>query len=349
MRSAHRTAAVFVLIAAGCQFGNAPRSPVLGVLPTSGSPSLRTVLNESYLPTLVDLLDSAQTSVRVVHFSLNRDSVGDFLEEKLRTTAARGVNVEVLLENSVDSNPARVLALEAAGVFAKLDGASRYTHAKLVVVDAKRALFGSTNWSQSSLERNNEANLLVDSSASVQFYDQYAQSLFRAPDVTPNIVAVSTELGTPMKEGDYVPRAKTLLDAATRRVDLVVYGMNADPRYPDSEVNALINKMSAAFVRGVRVRVILETSAPDLGVNTVNRQAADALKAAGVEVRLDPPSRITHAKVLLVDETAILGSNNWGYGGFTSYHEVGMTTSKPEVLQDLSTYFDAIWDVSSPY
>ncbi len=340
-------------LAAGCQGSTAPAdSAAPGDLAqgadAAAPPAIRPVLNTDYLPTLNALLDGAQTSIWGVHFELNRDADGDAIVAKLAAAAKRGVAVHLTLESSVASNPVRVQELTAAGVMAKLADPSRYTHAKLVTVDGAHALFGSTNWSFESMERNNESSLLVDDAQAVGWYEQYAKAIFADSAATPALAPLDTAVGTTLEEGDYVPRAGALIDGATKRVQLVLYGMNADPKYPDSDVLALIKKLASASARGVDVRVVLETSQPDLGVNAVNLQAATTLHAAGVPVRFDTPQVITHAKILVGDGEALLGSNNWGYGGFHLYHEVGMHTRVPEVVGALSAYCDRIWAAGTP-
>jgi phosphatidylserine/phosphatidylglycerophosphate/cardiolipin synthase-like enzyme len=304
---------------------------------------LSTVVNDQYLSTLQSLIEGARRSVAMVHFELNEDADGDAIVGFLATAAARGVVVQVLLEDSVSDNPKRIPALTAAQVTARLDLDARYTHAKLVVADGERALLGSTNLSAQSMRRNNEANLLIANAEIAGWFHGYAQKLMAQPAATPELVPTETALGVPLSDGDYVGRAGALIDGAQRRIALVVYGMNADPKYPASDVNDLIGRLSAAARRGVSVRVLLETARRDLGVNEVNRQAAQALRAAGIETRFDSPDEITHAKLLLVDDVAIVGSNNWGYGGFRTYHEVGMMTRVPSVVDKLTQYFDGLW------
>lgn len=348
------------LLCAGCRDESlfSPKGPGPGLAhdlaasPTGGAGSVTAVVNTQYLPALWGLLDGAQRSVRVVHFMINQDADGDALVERLKSTARRGVAVSVILEDSVDGNAERVASLSAAGVTARLDTPARYTHAKLVVADGRRALLGSTNGSASSLRRNNEANVLLEDDEAgtgpASWFERYAAALAAAPDATPALAPLQTPSGTTLKDGDYLGTARSLLDAAQRRIDLVVYAMNADPSYPDGDVNQLVRRLGAAQRRGVRVRVVLEIAASDFGVNEINRQAAAALRAEGVEVRFDPPGVITHAKVLAVDDQVVVGSNNWGYGGFRTYHEVGFATREPAVVASLAGYFDGIWASGTP-
>jgi hypothetical protein len=51
---------------------------------------------------------------------------------------------------------------------------------------------------------------------------------------------------------------------------------------------------------------------------------------------------------LVADGVLVLGSNNWGYGGFQSYHEVGIKTSEVKVVQGIVDYFDKIWALGAP-
>jgi cardiolipin synthase len=313
----------------------------------AGVTSVRAVVDEHYLPALESLLDGARREVWVVHFELNRDSAGDALVAKLAAVAARGVQVRVLLEDGVASNAARVGELATAGVAARLDANSRYTHAKLVVVDGAAALLGSTNWSWASLHRNHETDLLVEDAAAAGYFARYARALWDDPSRTPAMAPVETPAGTALVTGGYVDEAAARIDAARTRVALVVYGMNADPKYPDGDVNVLIRRLGAARRRGVPVRVVLERGF-DAGVEMVNREAARALAAEGVEVRLDPADRITHAKLLVADDRAIVGSNNWGHGGFRLYHEVAVSTPLASAVAPLAAYFDALWAESAP-
>lgn len=316
--------------------------------PQTASERIDTVVNTEYLPTLVTMLDGAQRSVVAVHYELAQDRDGAAIIARLSQVARRGVPVQVLLENTVAANLPAVTSLSAGGVKAQLGSASHFTHAKLVVVDGQQVLLGSTNWSAQSLENNNEANLFIHDAALADWFGRYAGQLFATPDQTPTLEPLSNDIGTALKDGDYVSHATALIDAATRRVQLVMYGMNADTKYSDSDVVALVARLGAAWARGVQVQVLLEISDPDLGVNDINREAARQLRGLGVDVRFDRPDVITHAKVLVCDDEALVGSNNWGYGGFHTYHEVGLRTRVGSVVRALSGYADKLWSASPP-
>ena len=197
---------IFLLSIAACGHGSA--GPDAGLKPDTARPdatqaaSIKTVLNEAYPKAALALMDGAKTSLKLVHFFINKDSAGDLVVASLKAAANRGVKVQVVLEHSVDDNPGRVTELSAAGVSAKLDEKSIYTHAKLLVADDATALFGSSNFSWSSMNKNNEANLLVTDPTLVKFYADYADAIYSSPGSRPSLTPASTALGTAMDDGD---------------------------------------------------------------------------------------------------------------------------------------------------
>jgi phosphatidylserine/phosphatidylglycerophosphate/cardiolipin synthase-like enzyme len=146
-------------------------------------------------------------------------------------------------------------------------------------------------------------------------------------------------------DGGYYDATAPLIDAAKTSIRLCTYGMNVDPKDTSSKVTKLVNKLGAAVKRGVKVQVLLDTSPDfaDIG-NDINAGSAAYLKTLGCEVRSDPDTVITHAKFIVMDGVAVLGSNNWGYGGFQSYHEIGTRILDAKPVQGLADYFDKIWN-----
>lgn len=311
---------------------------------------LEPVVNKEYEPRVLALIESAEKTLRIVHFSCNDDSTVDNIIAALKDAANRGVDVQMLMEGDLEDNLVRVKELTAAGIRAKVDTSGRYTHAKLFVADRSRSLFGSTNLSYKSIRYNNETNLYIDGAATGNFFHEYSDSLWNDPEATPDLPPVTNpEIGLvrTLKSGDYVPAVTPLLAAAQERIDLLIYGYNLNPKYPDSDVHKLTSLIVEAHKRGVKVRILLEASDYNDTLNELNQVIADHYGAACIPVRFDPIDTISHAKLLLVDGTGVVGSNNWGHGGFQLYQEVGAVTDAPATVEKLSEYFDAIWDEGS--
>ncbi len=316
-----------------------------------GASSLTAVSNKEYEPIVLDMLKSAQSSIRVVHFECNDDDVIDAIVAELVAARKRGVDVKVLLENEVEDNGPRITELTAAGIQAWIDTPTKYTHAKLFVVDGRKVLFGSTNMSYMSIQNNNETDLYIESLTVGAYFAAYADALYAAPDKAPDLAPVSDEsigLVRTLHDDEYFDVVRPMLQQAKGRILLLVYGFHINPDYPDSDVEKLADELVAAKGRGVDVRVILEYSDYNTSLNDMNEATAKKLLAGGVPVRWDPADTISHAKLLLVDDQTVVGSNNWGHGGLHLYHEVGGVTRNVEAVEYFTNYYEKIWGESKP-
>ena len=313
--------------------------------------SLTAVVNDEWEAVAMELLQGAKETIHVVHFECNKDQTISNIVQELALAVKRGVKVQVLLEGDVDDNHYRVDELMEKGVSAKLDSTKRYTHAKLIIVDSAKVLLGSTNLSYKSILYNNETNLLLESPSVGKFYVAYAQSLWDDPETTPSLASVSEpEIGLKqtLRGDDYFPAAQALIENAKERVYLVVYGFNLNPKYPDSDVHKLAQALGEAWKRGLDVKVIVELSDYNDTLNEVNATAVSYLGGECVPVRFDPLDEITHAKLLVADDAVIVGTNNWGHGGFHLYQEVGAVTDNAGAVTKLADYFLTLWEKSAP-
>ena len=107
---------------------------------------------------LESLIDAARRRLDVE--SEEMDSRG--IEAALAAASRRGVAVRVVMTANSAYAPA-LAALAAGGVQVRLyaRSASLYIHAKLIVVDARRAFLGSQNFSTASLQYNRELGVVT--------------------------------------------------------------------------------------------------------------------------------------------------------------------------------------------
>jgi phosphatidylserine/phosphatidylglycerophosphate/cardiolipin synthase-like enzyme len=106
------------------------------------------------------------------------------MAELLGKTAARGVQVRVVLESAnrtgddvVQINHHTAKLLRDLGVEVAFDDPRRRSHGKFVVVDRRIAFVGSHNWTDSALRFNHEVSLRVDDPALAAQLLDYAQGL----------------------------------------------------------------------------------------------------------------------------------------------------------------------------
>ncbi len=138
------------------------------------------LFNDNYPYMLDSLFNSARKTIDIMMFEMyfyDNGSVRE-LEDDLCSAALRGVKVNVLLDGSFDENATRNQEtadyLMSNGVNVKFDPAGVTTHSKIVMIDSCIVVVGSTNWSYSAFESNNEANaVIIDTSICRQFLDYF--------------------------------------------------------------------------------------------------------------------------------------------------------------------------------
>ncbi len=305
-------------------------------------------------------LDIAQFLVKPTDIYLN-DCLTDpeiaeptsYVDKLMAEVAAahkRGVMVRVLLDDEIPTNAQVIACLKNLGIPAmqlKKDAAGKRTHLKFIQSE-QGYLIGSTNWSESSVKYNNETNLLVrDESARTKMAAHY-NKLFEKSSVQQTVTIGTSKVAAPYADNGYGAAVGPVLDAAKTRIDICTYSMNIDTGDKSSAVYKAVAKLEAAVKRGVKVRVIMDKSdyLEEDGAE-YNNLAAAYLKTKGIEVRFDQPTVITHAKFVVTDDTLVLGSNNWGYGGFVDYHEAGIRTNDTKAIPAAAKYFDGIWAKST--
>jgi len=136
--------------------------------------------DREYYPSVSEMLGSANESVHIILYSLNyyldypNTSVNE-LVGRLESAAARGVDVKVIVDEAATDKPV-VELLKEMGINVKFDVKGTTTHAKLIIIDSKLVIIGSTNWSFSAVDKNHEANVAVYSlPLAAQFEDYFGR------------------------------------------------------------------------------------------------------------------------------------------------------------------------------
>jgi cardiolipin synthase A/B len=115
-------------------------------------------------PLALDVINRAQASLDLELFVLTDTGIVRALE----AAHARGVALHILLDPSQPSSDPSIQALRSAGVDVRLyRSRGELLHAKAVVADATRVLFGSANWSGGGFARNHELDIEIVGSPAV--------------------------------------------------------------------------------------------------------------------------------------------------------------------------------------
>lgn len=304
--------------------------------------AVRPVVNREYLPAVLDLINAATNSIEFVQLEMHDDRAVQAIEAALAAAVKRGVRVRGLLDDGVDFNAAAVERLLALGAEAKLDTPVKMTHSKLVIVDGRIVLLGSTNWTGNSMGNNNESNVRLDDPVLAAYFGRYVAALWADSAAEPDMPAVESGAVKTVVNRQYFPEVMGLFQSATQRIRVVMYGINYSPKYAGSKVNQLVEALAAARARGVDVAVAVDLSDYNHLLNKVNAPAKKFLADAGVATFDDSLKTTTHAKVVVADGCAVIGSVNWGKDALENRNETCLAIRNPVVADRFAEYFERV-------
>lgn len=125
---------------------------------------------------LVELIGSAQSSVRIMAFSFTLPEIANAMIERFN----QGVDVIGLFETT-GSLQGQMIPLLCAGVPVKQDGNPNILHHKVIVIDGKIVATGSFNFSGSARDDNSENMLVIHSPELAEQYLQEFDRLYNDP------------------------------------------------------------------------------------------------------------------------------------------------------------------------
>ena len=137
---------------------------------------VRDISDRAYEPAVIGLLDGAKESIVISMYNISLGSKDRnpiaFLLQDLMDARQRDVEVTIYLNTNfreIDKEPHQLIntpffkkLMDAGCVFHLLPSRLRL-HDKLVIVDSRFVVEGSTNWSISALKSNRESATLIDS------------------------------------------------------------------------------------------------------------------------------------------------------------------------------------------
>lgn len=156
--------------------------------------------------------------------------------------------------------------------------------------------------------------------------------------------ALPAESVEPLLKEDYYSRICSLVREAKESIHIAMYAI----QYGESKyhpVNRLCQDLIQAHKRGVKIEIVLEYSSAERGkfITEINQKAFEFLSKEGIEVRFDDPKRVTHTKLVIIDDyITVLGSHNWTYTAFHRNNESSILIKSRKVAQKFLKYFRCI-------
>jgi len=326
---------------------------------TTVLPMIGRVGSCTYCDCVENAISSAQDSIDLLLSDAQLDQ--NPLWDDVIAASDRGVKVRVLLDESdwstsiTEKNRPALGLLVSHGINARFDDPAVTTHSKLVVIDRRSVVLGSSNWNQHAFYDQAQTDVFVRNGdvgeAFAVYFDRLwdgtlfpgAVELSSSVAVeTPSIIAFPETVDT----ANYASALLSFIRQAQKSIHVVMYRISYYPRYGDSVTNDILNALIAAAARGLDVRVFMDDCAFYQDSAAANLEAARYLNDHGVDVRMDSPSETTHAKLVIIDgKTAVLGSTNWNYYSLEKNNEVDIAlVDLAGVAAVYDGFFNSLWN-----
>jgi phosphatidylserine/phosphatidylglycerophosphate/cardiolipin synthase-like enzyme len=302
------------------------------------------IVNQEYLDTVLDLISKARKSIDILSFSFAIGSAGGKhaaksapykIAEKLIEVKKKKKNLHIRfftegLRETVDRNRVTADFLEEAGVEVVYGS----THAKGFCFDKKIVFFGSTNLTNQSIMKNNEANLLIRDAKMAKEFMRYLEHLWEGGHHG------GITLNPPfLADGDFKDALIDMVDHAKKYVEFSIYFFN------HREIEDAIIR---AHERGVKVKGFIHQHASfALPYIWANRSTIKRMRAAGIEdLHFGPLHTFSHAKYIVADrKECMLGTGNWLKEDVSTHPQIYIQLKDASVSKALLKHLN--WEIKT--
>jgi phosphatidylserine/phosphatidylglycerophosphate/cardiolipin synthase-like enzyme len=292
---------------------------------------------------LIQLIDSAQTSIHIASFEFNLTPVAT----ALIMAKNRGVDVKWVtddkhgLEYDALAGRGQFSLLTGAGIEVKDDaGRSALMHNKFWIFDNQTVWTGSTNITANGIFTQNNNVLVIRSSDIAYIYEREFQELWsgqfgpRAPSTVNTQWAILD--GTPVQvlfsaEDHAISNLIALVNDAQVNIRFLAFSFTDYPL-----AKAMIDRAAA----GVDVKGVYETFG-----STASGSEMKTFWCAGVPVRQDGNSGFLHDKIIIIDNSIVAtGSLNYSSNADDSNEENVVIVDNAEIAALYMQEFEKLWN-----
>lgn len=328
----------------------------------------------NHFDTLLHDIGSAQNSIDLETFIFDRDALGNRISAALCAAAQRGVQVRILVDGAGTPlwSASYARALEKAGAKTRvfhpfpwqlwnwsrsvvkaplllkwiylLLKINARNHRKVCLIDNAIAYIGSVNISKCHLRRDDGGDDWRDTSIRLSNID--LTELHKAFECAWNHKPIKERIRTAFRQIRSEPIIRLNHTWYRRRMfykNLLRKMAKSQKRIwitnayfvPD---NQLLRRLKEAARRGIDVRIVLPRNSDVTMMPWASSTFYYTLLKAGVRIFEYLPSML-HAKSLIIDEWALIGSSNLNHRSLLHDLEVDITISNPESKQTLEKLF----------
>ena len=286
---------------------------------------------------VLDLLESAKTSLRIKQFKLQAPAVIKAIQD----AHDRGVNVKIMLNPHTSGgdrwNDEAFELFKKSGIDIRWTSESfPVTHEKSIVVDDQFALVATFNLAEKYFTLTRDHGLVTYNQDAVKqviagFDADWSNQEFK-PDLTVGLVWSNLHSRGQLAK---------LIDSAKTRLWI------QHPKFVDA---VILDRIVEACERGVKVHLLCGgkhgISDWDIYDTFGNLRV---MSRFGVKIRRQKNLKL-HTKMIIIDKkSAVIGSMNIDRSAFDIRRELGMETDAPEVIARCCELFESDWHAAKAY
>ncbi len=308
---------------------------------------------------LMQLLDSAETSIDIEMFILSRDEVGQSIVDLLSQRAREGIRVRLLVDalGSISARFGMLKKLESAGgevvVFMRMIPIRRRwstnlrNHRKLIIVDDQFALTGGMNLGRDYMGQGPDEKRWIDT-----------LTLIRGPAVADLIDVFNGDWKFAIGEDGEIEPASPPPPSGSRNAQIIPSGPDiyGDPLYDlllSSIYNAekriwictpyfvpdqgMTRALKIAELSGVDVKLMMPRHSNHPIADQARNRLLRELQRYDAEIYLN--SHMIHAKHILIDDHfALTGSANIDMRSLYLNYELSLLSDSPETIAEVEAW-----------
>ena len=313
---------------------------------------------------LLDLIDGARSSLRLLYYIYRADKSGALVRDALERALDRGVDVSLLVDGFGLAAPDDYFAtLITKGMrFCRFhpNFGRRYlirNHQKLALADADRVLIGGFNIEDDYFETEEEGGwrdlgLLVEGTAASRlspYFDAlFAWSMKKGARIRAlnRIVHLHSETHGPLQWTFGGPtRGLSPWASATCRDLLISNDVEMIAAY-FAPTGAMLRRIARAGAKG-RARIITAAKSDNHATIAAARHTYKRLLRRGVEIFEYAPAKL-HSKLVVLDDVVHIGSSNFDIRSLYLNLEMMLRVDDPAFAAMMRRYFEAELAASTP-
>jgi len=148
-------------------------------------------------------------------------------------------------------------------------------------------------------------------------------------------------MGLLLKDNEFLPQARALVESATRSIDISTFKAEITTKPRGLALLHFFKALLLKAKEGVKVRFLINWNEERRSCPKTNLYVITELKKANIKIRHLKQNRCCHAKAIIVDkEKAIIGSHNLSVKSCHNNFEISYVVAEPEVINRLQSVFD---------